>query len=320
MKKFIKYKILKPIVAFFQSVINALLYPKISDAELLKNFDRVKSSYSRILNNFGHSVRPNDRADGYYWEDWILKISTSFSQKVSIRFFRQPEISLTMVFTHINGFLAANRRINYIKRIFSDETMINLLKEDQIGGPNIVSFSYLTSANRAHHTFHLARYKEMTGKNFWDTGSVVEFGGGYGNMARLIVKMNPSVTYTVLDLPELLSLQYVYLASIFGEEKLNCVFNKEHKMIEGKINLVPSNLVINNDVIISADSFISTWAVTEAPKHFQDDVFTKNFLGAQNILMGSLQDANNHLKSKIDNNFKIEEVQFLPIGHEYWVK
>jgi len=319
-KSFIKQKILKPIISIFQMLVNKLTYNRITDSGQFSNFNNVSNKYTEILNSFGPSVKPEELSNGYFWEDWILKISNSFKNQVSIKFLNQPEISYTMVFSHNNGFASAAKRINFLKKVFTDDVTRNLLREDFVGGPNIVSFEYLTSANRSHHAFHLARYTELTSKKLWDTSSVLEFGGGYGNMARLLKKMNPELTYTIIDLPELLSLQYVYLGAIFGEEKINCIFNKDQNIASGKINLVPSSLVLNNDVSLMAESFISTWAVTESPKPFQDDVLRKEFFKAKNILIGSLVDSNNHLKNKICKDFSIGQVQFLPKGHEYWVR
>lgn len=320
MKSFIKQKILKPIISIIQILINKLTYQRITNSEQVSNFNKITDKYTETLNRFGPSVKPKDLSDGYFWEDWILKISNSFKEQVSIDFLNQPEISYTMVFSHNTGFASAAKRINFIKKIFSDDETRNLLQEDFIGGPNIVSFEYLTSANRSHHAFHLARYSEITSKKFWDTSSVLEFGGGYGNMARLLKKMNPKLTYTIIDLPELLSLQYIYLGAIFGEDNLNCIFSKDQNIVDGKINLIASSLVLNNQISIKAESFISTWAITESPKPFQDDIIRRDFFDANNILIGSLIDKNNHLKNLIHNNFTIGQVQFLPKGHEYWVK
>src|SRR5690606_30862785 len=194
-----------------------------------------------------------EKSDGYYWDDWIKKISMSFKKSVSIDFLNQPEISYTMVFSHTNGFLAAAKRVRDIKKVFSENETKMLLREDYIGGPNIANFEYLASANRSHHAYHLSRYTALTGKKIWEHNSLVEFGGGYGNMARIIKRMNPKITYTIIDLPELLSLQYVYLTALHGEDSVKCVSDVNGKITKGKINLITSNIAFDSSFNLEAE-------------------------------------------------------------------
>jgi hypothetical protein len=181
----------------------------------------------------------------------------------------------------------------------------------------------LTSANRAHHASHLAHYKRLTGTDFWDCRSIVEWGGGYGDMARIIRRMNPSVTYTIIDLPELLALQYVYLSSIFGEGAVNVIGRNDSGVTLGKINLIASQSVYDTRRELECDGFLSTWALTESPRRFQMAVLERGFFGASSLLLGVMNNENNYLKERV--GFAKTRAQ-VPIGYgvsegnEYWVK
>ena len=47
--------------------------------------------------------------------------------------------------------------------------------------------------------------------------SILEIGGGYGSLARIFVKLNPDISYTMVDLPEALFYANVFLNKDFGD-------------------------------------------------------------------------------------------------------
>ena len=115
--------------------------------------------------------------------------------------------------------------------------------------------------------------------------SIIEFGGGYGSLAHLITQyLNRQVTYVIIDLPEILVLQYAYLAAALGKEFVNPVFvNDQPQIVSGKINLVPVHRL--PDLSISADLFISTHALTESAPACQNEVAAKNYFAVKNLYL-----------------------------------
>jgi hypothetical protein len=93
----------------------------------------------------------------------------------------------------------------------------------------------------------------------------VEIGGGFGNMTRLIRKAVGGRTQVIVDLPEMLAVQYLFLASVVGEDALAT----DH-YAPGKINLVGLGRLGELDV--QADLFVSTFALTETPFAFQQHI------------------------------------------------
>lgn len=47
--------------------------------------------------------------------------------------------------------------------------------------------------------------------------TVLEIGGGYGGLARIFGKLNPGISYTMVDLPETLFYAMVFLKKDFGD-------------------------------------------------------------------------------------------------------
>lgn len=301
---------------------NLIIRPNIKDHDAIKRFLNLNQQYDHICQKYyDTNITLQQNSIGYDWGSWSGKIRKSFKKSLPINFLDNPLISFTMVFQRNKGVKQTEARISNIKKIFNLDLMQKILLEDYIGCPTISNSFFKTSANRAHHTLHLASYFQATKKYFWESSSIIEFGGGYGNMARLIRKMNPNLTYIIVDLPELLALQYVYLGSLESEENLNIISSKSDSIKIGKINLISSNLIYSNEISIHAESFISTWALSECPNFLQKFVIENDFFSASNILIASLVDANNCMVNLVENkNLSTIKVPFLNGNHEYWMR
>jgi hypothetical protein len=307
----------------FKELVNGLIVlPTLKDLDMIVRFNNLKDRYQEIYKKFQikQSAMDNNSV-GYDWGSWSGKIREAFSISVPLDFLSNPLISLTMTFKRVAGVKDTQDRIKILEDMYSEQELSALLKEDYIGKPVISNSKHKTSANRAHHASHLSFYKKNTRRNFWDTKSIIEFGGGYGNMARIIRRINPKVTYIIIDLPELLALQYIYLASLESENRINIINDNNINIAQGKINLVSSELVFEKKVKLDAESFISTWALSEAPKFLQHFVVKSNFFGAKELLLASCIDTNNNLNDILDfNDIRKDKVPFLSGDHEYWFR
>ncbi len=294
------------------------LLVRLINIDQIRSFRLKSKEYISIVNSFYSIEELRElNSNGYSWDDWREKLRTKFRNNLSISFLRDQLINFTMVFSDSN-IEATEVRIDLSKKVYLDQIR-NLLEEDFIGLPLIANSMYLTSANRAHHVMHMSKYKETTHNDIWDATSIIEWGGGYGNFSRVIYKMNPNVQYTIIDLPELLAVQYVYLSSL--GIKVNLIKSKVDKLLPGCINLVSSIYLTNNiDFNIKADTFISTWAISECPEYLQDFVYKNDFFGARKILIASKIDGNNKLSNLEISNIKKIAVPFFVEEHQYWFK
>jgi len=93
------------------------------------------------------------------------------------------------------------------------------------------------------------------------------------------------------------------------------------KISPNKINLISSEFLYKENMSLDADSFISTWALSESPYYLQKYVVNNDFFKTKNLLLASLSDENNLLK-EIMNFHNIEKVNvpLLKGNHEYWIK
>jgi len=293
--------------------------PALRDKSQNKRFATVSKQYNNLCKQLDPQNNMSDRhaeKDGLHpWKCHTENIKNAFSNSLPMDFLRNPLIGRQMVAQAPPDII--QQKIKFIESVWSREKLPTILREDYIGIPRIANFKYCTSGNRLHHACHLASYKSAIGKEFWLSPNIAEWGGGYGNMAHLVRRMNPECTYTIIDLPELSALQYIYLYSLIGDDvslitpEISCI-NKR------KVNLVPVGRVLSGEICISPDAFLSTWAITESPRQAQQFVCRNSFFGADSILLAYHDDSHNYMKEHLPKfGFITNSVPLLPPKHYY---
>ncbi len=132
------------------------------------------------------------------------------------------------------------------------------------------------SANTLGHLFYIGKILE--GCDISKIKTIVEFGGGYGNLARLIKQIIPQSTLILFDLPETLAIQALFLrytlknVRIFVHNKIPNLFK------EGAIHLLPVFFV--EDLNVDTNLFISTFALSESTEFLQKVMLNKRFYNA----------------------------------------
>ncbi len=226
------------------------------------------------------------------WDMLSNDIEVDFLQHFSLSFLKHPVIRRTM-FMDFAGPLQ-KQELEYLEQKIPPQKLKELLKESKIGHPTITKWKYFTSHNSIHHLFHLERFKEETGKNIESVETLIEWGGGYGNIARIIKKINPNVTYVIIDLPIFSFIQATYLSSILGKEEVNLIDSEEGSILKNKINIIPLNRVIMEKLSIpQADLFLSTWALSESSAVSQEFVESKDYFGAKYLLIAHQEKSEN---------------------------
>jgi len=310
----------------YELVLKIAVRPRLKTLQQLQRFDAVRGRYAEVCNNLlGGEEGSHAVSEGYDWTEWASSVRQAFRGGVPLGFLAHPTLSCTMVFGRRRGIRLTHQMLNDIVRVFGRDVASSILLEDYIGLPTISSAAYMTSANRCHHARHLAMYAQECKMNFWDSASIIEWGGGYGNMARIIRRMNPTVTYTIIDLSEFLALQYIYLSSIEGEGNVHIVQpDITPQLALGKINLLSSQMAVSKGGGLRCDGFISTWAITESPRDVQKFVREKEFFGARSLLLGSLINENNYLAGTLAgiglSRIAVPTSSGVGQGHEYWLR
>lgn len=226
-----------------------------------------------------------------FWGKFNTSLEKVFSPAPSFDFLSHPIIQSTMFVSQEGEWLREEH--SYLKKELGESKLLELAHEDACGKPRLLSTGAPTSHNSIHHLYHLIRFKNTVKSSFTKNQTVVEWGGGYGNMAKILQRMVPGITYVIIDLPLFSALQWLYLSVTLGPERVNFIRSREDQIEPHKINLI--TLCHLNDFKLRADIFISTWGLSESSEFSQDYVIEHLWFGAKHLLIG-FQDSNQDLK------------------------
>ena len=138
-------------------------------------------------------------------------------------------------------------------------------QESHVGHPVPYLFRPRSSGNLIHHAYHLARFEEKTGKKIRDMKEILEFGGGYGSMCRLIHQLGFTGKYIIFDLPFLSALQSYYLRST-GIPLLPVeAFRTSNIGVTCIEDLHHLRALISHGFARCDSMFIATWSLSEPP-------------------------------------------------------
>jgi hypothetical protein len=156
-----------------------------------------------------------------------------------------------------------------------------LLEENSIGNPLRFFIFAFTSGNKLFQIFHLKFFTKITKKNIKEFDVILEFGGGYGNMAQVFQKVNKNAKFIIFDLLEVNLLQYYYLRKNGFKVSIN---------IDDGSNIILVNSLFVLKKILSKYAFvknsllIANWSISETPIRFRKKfMFIYNFFSYQLI-------------------------------------
>ena len=241
--------------------------------KLIKEFPEIYKEFSKY--NIDKFIIP-------VWKYYNKKLEKSFLSS-GFSFLRNPVIRTSM-FINRRGKLL-KEEVNYLETNVEKEELKQILEEESVGNPVLLNSKYLTSHSVVNVFYHLVLFSNKTQKSIEDFQTIVEWGGGYGNLCRIFMKLKSfNCTYTLIDLPLFSCIQWIYLSSVFGEDKVNLIKNSKCKLKKGKINILP--LCFLKNFKLDSDFFISTWGLSESSKYSQDYVKENNFFNAKHFLLG----------------------------------
>jgi hypothetical protein len=136
----------------------------------------------------------------------------------------------------------------------------NIIKEDTIGNPVRYFLYPISSGNKIHQAYHLKKFMEFSKIKLENFDNIVEFGGGYGVMAKMLLTVNKEIKYYIFDTPEVNLLQYYYLKRSGLE--VGFKFNSNKKIILINDYLILKKIILNIDKR-KKNLFIANWSFSE---------------------------------------------------------
>ena len=215
------------------------------------------------------------------WEDNIREVERYFLTDFDMAFLSHPRINGTMVFTDRNAHAAEWPLVE----AWRSPDILRKYVGNGLNAPFLEGKLTVANAlNSLHHLYHLAHFERFRGKPVEGIRTVVEFGGGYGNMARMFRNFGNLARYVIIDLPLFCCIQYVFLSTTEPPGTVRLMGNPGVPIEEGKIHLLPITSL--RDIQPEGELFLSTWALSECPSAAYTYVREKEWFGAQELLVG----------------------------------
>lgn len=163
--------------------------------------------------------------------------------------------------------------LNYLQNLPDWETRWRpVIEESWVGRPTRYVFYPSSSGNLIHHAYHVARFEEKTGQRIENMESILEFGGGYGSICRLIHALGFRGRYIILDLPPFSALQTYFLKTNGLPVASIDSFAGQPSAVACVSDVDDLRQVLGRSIDAEKAMFIATWSLSETPVKVRDSV------------------------------------------------
>lgn len=253
-------------------------YISYSNASASEYWSRMQREYAHVTQDIQNKNALQLEQQYYHphWQTAKEQLKQLILGPINQNFIAHSDVSTNMVrqgWSNVQEY-----EVYYLQNCISARTQ-ELMRKTQ--DTNFVSLpreckEFNCSTNTLAHLYYAAKsFEQFNDKNI-DT--IVEFGGGYGNLARIFKNISPNTTYFIIDLPEVLALQYFFLQSTLPDIDIQMHAQVPNNFKTGGIHLIPA--YIAKDLSIKTDLFISTFALSEASELAQEVINEKRFFDA----------------------------------------
>lgn len=214
------------------------------------------------------------------WKENISALEAYFTDRMDEGFLSNETINGTMVFTDKKAHLA---ELDELTRLMGRPALDRIISKDLNRAFTSGKSRKGAAINSTHHLYHLTRFERATGRKIDTIKSVVEFGGGYGNMGRVMANAGSPEAYTIIDLLLFSCVQYVFLSTVAGKERV-ALCNGPESGQKPLFTLYPLTL-LDSAASLRGEMFLSTWALSESTRAAYDLVTGRDWFGASSLLI-----------------------------------
>src|SRR6266436_1763512 len=212
-------------------------------------------------------VSANEESEaGNRWAQFQKRLRSLVLSRDPREFLSWDVISKTMFL--VFSPYAVRELIHLMRRNNWNSRWKDALQESPVGRPAPFLLYPQTSANLIHDAYNLYAFQEATGLVPEQFHNILEFGGGYGSMCRLLFNLGFDGRYVIYDLPTFSNLQSYYLNSL----GIPVLSRSSFAGSEQGVALVSSE----EDLVLSAEPFtkqrslfIAAWSISETALDFR---------------------------------------------------
>jgi len=235
--------------------------------------DEIKAYEAKLKSEMAQlklSGKPASNAHSQ-WEKNLLELSGNVISKPLNDFLRWDVITHTMFAT--NSSYVIKEFLQLKKSTVWQSKWKPLLRESPIGHPIPFAMAPYTSGNKIHQAYTLSKMESYLGLGFASFDKIVEFGGGYGLLCKMIMDLGFKGEYTIYDLPQFSLLQKFYL------EANGLDMTENHSPKTPSISCI-SNFEQLTAILESLEKdentlFIANWSISEAPTDLREEIFSR---------------------------------------------
>ena len=110
-----------------------------------------------------------------------------------------------------NDFTLGYKSLHRIRKHFLGEQLLNKCSTPPWGSPSLLRKYPFFSSQTIMHLINIISIYDCFGKKFLNYKSIVDFGGGYGGLARCLCQLSSHYIIHIVDLPEMLKVQKNYI-------------------------------------------------------------------------------------------------------------
>lgn len=230
---------------FLSNLIRKIKYNKVSTprSELVSEF---MDAVSRI--ECGKTL--NSTPSLNQWEDICIDIIKNIKKYGTDNFLQWPCIQHSMGDEN-STFLFDEYR--WLKRTEWWKFNNQKIKYPSVGNPRPFLLNFNLTGATVHHSYCLSRLHEKTNINLSTLDYIIEFGGGYGNMCKIIHDIGFKGKYYIFDFEIMNELQNFFLRSQGIE---NVILVNSDLQWRDLLNSLPNE---------HKGLFIATWSLSESP-------------------------------------------------------
>lgn len=269
---------------------------------------KIKNDYQYLLKVYRETKNDDSKfidTQSIHWEKYNKKFE-KFDNIDNLISFRKDQVLSAGLDDSIN----MKNKLNLLETLekFDGNFLKNNLPDKNIGNCqySINFLGYWFDHGIMHSLEYFQSINEYIQNNFF----VLEIGGGFGSLARVILK-NKNVKYFLVDLPEANLISNYYLQSHFPQKKIfNYLDYKKYKLkdcVEDyDIFILPPKILEKEN--IKYDFIINTRSFMEMNKKTINDYFKL----IQNKIHnnGYFLNVNRYMKSSVNEEIKFEEYPY----------
>lgn len=243
-----------------------------------------------------------------HWDEWFGE-NKKFLKLENLINFRNNRVLSAGLDDSIN--LSSKLELYELLDNFDSQFLKKNLPNKNVGNCNnvIKIFDYYFDFGILHHL----KWYEKIEKYILDNSNILEIGGGFGSLARIIIK-NKKVKYFLIDLPEANLQSNFYLQENFPDLKIFNYLDLKNKNIENEIKnfdifiLPPDAIDLLEKKNIFFDFIINSRSFMEMEKK----IISKYFIYIQNKINihGHFLNINRYVKSVVGDSIYFKEYPY----------